>query len=78
MPDQELRELRTIADTIEVNGGWRIAAIKVRGAADDLVRLLDRITDLEIANGMKAQELERLRVTVKRLEAQAEQAEALA
>lgn len=35
-------ELRQIADTIERNGGWHIAAIKVRAAADRLDELEPR------------------------------------
>jgi hypothetical protein len=35
----EYDELRAIADTIEANGGWRIAAVKVRAAALELERL---------------------------------------
>lgn len=31
--------LRRIADTIETNGGWHIAAIKVRAGADEIERL---------------------------------------
>jgi hypothetical protein len=32
----DTNELRQIADTIERNGGWHIAAVKVRAAADRL------------------------------------------
>lgn len=32
-------ELFTIADAIEQNGGWHIAALKVREAADEIERL---------------------------------------
>lgn len=34
-----LHSLRSIADTIEQNGGWHIAALKVRAAADEIERL---------------------------------------
>src|SRR2546421_3507787 len=31
--------LRRIADTVETNGGWRIAAIKIRGAVEEIDKL---------------------------------------
>lgn len=41
-PSDFTNELRQIADTIERNGGWHIAAVKVRAAADRLDELEPR------------------------------------
>lgn len=37
--DELCASLRRIADTVETNGGWHIAALKVRAAADEIERL---------------------------------------
>jgi len=39
MTPAEKQELRMIADTIETNGGWRIAAVKIRGFVEDFEAL---------------------------------------
>lgn len=37
--DELCASLRRIADTVETNGGWHIAALKVRAGAEEIERL---------------------------------------
>lgn len=57
-----IAELRDIAVVIERNGGWGIAALKVRGAAAEIERLTAYVERLERGTAYKALEAERDRL----------------